>query len=467
MSEEKVAASAARIPPHSANAEKSVLGSMMISQEAVAIATQTLKPEDFYFEIHKKIFECMLKLVRAGLPVDFVTLTDQMEKEGTLDALGGYDYVTELNRFVPTVAHAEEYVSIVADKSILRRLIAACGTITQESFESQDVTQVMQHAEQLIFSISQNRERKSFVSIQEAVAEELDKVENMMANPDAVIGLRSGYNSLDAWTGGFRGSELILLAARPSMGKTAFVLGIAEQVPRFNPNATVAIFSLEMPYLDLTARMLSAISTLSLQNIRTGRLNGGDDSRRLSDAGLKLSEASIYIDDTSSITVMEIRSKCRRLKMEHGLSLVIIDYLQLIAGAGGNAAHAGESYQQEVAAMTRALKIMARELDVPVILLSQLSRGPERRDPPKPILSDLRDSGAIEQDADMVIFLYREAYYAALKKEAEAQALTNEAEVIIAKNRNGPTGTVKLLWDASNATFREIDSDAMRSRLQE
>ena len=456
---------APRVMPNSANAEKSVLGAMMISQEAVIAALEILVPEDFYYEIHKRIFEAMVSLARHAQPVDFVTLSEQLETDGNLDALGGYEYITELNRFVPTAAHAEEYIRIVAEKSLLRRLISACAKITEDAFSGQEVNKILYEAERAIFTLSQNKKKQSFVPIQQAVSETLDKVDLLMRNPDALAGLRTGFNALDNWLGGLRGNELILLAARPSMGKSAFVLNIAGQVPRNNPNATVAVFSLEMPYEDITARMLSSIGYVSLQNLRTGRIQQDQEMDRLIRAAGTLSDTSIYIDDSSSITVMEMRSKCRRLKMEKGLSLVIIDYLQLISGAGGG--KSAESHQQEVADMTRALKIMSRELEVPIILLSQLSRGPDRRDPPKPILSDLRDSGAIEQDADVVIFLYRDAYYANLKKDVDPATITNEAEIIIAKNRNGPTGTVKLMWDGANASFRDVEGALGASRTQQ
>ncbi len=463
MSQEQIGA--ARVMPNSPNAEKSVLGAMMISPDAVAAAMEVLTAEDFYFEIHKRIYEAMVTLSRSAQPVDFVTLTDQLEKDGNLEALGGYEYITELNRFVPTAAHIDDYIRIVSGKSLLRRLISACAKITEDAFSGQEVFDILHNAERAIFTISQNKQKQSFVSIQEAVNKTLDKVDLLMRDPDALAGLRTGFNALDNWLGGLRNNELILLAARPSMGKSAFALNIAEQVPRNNPNATVAIFSLEMPYEDIAARMLSSIGYIPLQNLRTGRIQQDQEMDRLIRAAGTLSDTSIYIDDTSSITVMEMRSKCRRLKMERGLSLVIIDYLQLISGAGGG--KTPESHQQEVAEMTRALKIMARELEVPIILLSQLSRGPDRRDPPKPILSDLRDSGAIEQDADVVIFLYRDAYYANMKKDVDPATITNEAEIIIAKIGNGPTGTVKMMWDSANASYRDLDAPIGASRVQQ
>ena len=448
------AAPQGRVPPNSLQAEKSVLGAMMLSRDAVAAAMEHLTSEDFYYEINRRIFEAMVHLVRHSQPVDFVTLTDQLEKAGTLEALGGYDYVTEINGFVPSAANVEEYIRIVADRSTLRRLIAAATGILEESFAaSKEVDVILGQAENAIFSIAQSKRRTSFISIQDALDELLDKVQEMSENPEPVTGLKSGFTLLDQWTTGFKPSELILIAARPAMGKTAFELNIAQQAARVNPDSCIALFSLEMPYEQLVSRLVSSVGNLPLQNLRTGRL-GDPDWTRLDNASATLYDTQIYIDDTPGVTVLEMRSKCQRLKMEHGLSLVCIDYLQLITGSGGNG-RGSESRQQEVSEITRSLKLMARELDVPILLLSQLSRAPERRENHRPMLADLRDSGAIEQDADMVIFLYRESYYAMEKQDVDPSEITNEAEVIIAKNRNGPTGTVKLIWDAANASFRD------------
>ena len=446
-----------RIPPNSLQAEKSVLGAMMLSQEAMAVAAESLVATDFYYEINGRIFEAMMRLYRHAQPVDFVTLTDQLEKDGTLQALGGYDYISEINRFVPSAANVREYITIVSEKSMLRRLIDAAGRITEACYAGEKpIDVILSEAEKAIFAVTQSRQTKNFVSIQEALDATLERIELLHEDPDALAGLRTGYRTLDQWTGGFRAGELILLAARPSMGKTALELNIAAQAARLNENAVIALFSLEMSYEDLAARMLSTVGYLPLQNLRSGKLQG-QEWEKLQNASTTLGNTEIYIDDSSGITIMEMRSKCRRLKLERGLSMVMIDYLQLITSAREGGGGDGNR-QQEVAEITRALKIMARELDVPIVLLSQLSRGPERRDNHRPLLSDLRDSGAIEQDADVVLFLFREAYYANEKTDVDPASISNEGEIIIAKNRNGPTGTVKVLWDGANASFRDIDA---------
>lgn len=446
-----------RVPPSSLQAEKSVLGAMMLSQEAMAAAAEALVKTDFYYEINGRIFDGMMRLYRHAQPVDFVTLTDQLERDGTLQALGGYEYISELNTFVPSAANVREYIKIVSEKSMLRRLIDAAGKITEDCYAGEkNIEAILSDAEKAIFSITQSRQTQGFVSIQEALDATLERVELLHENPDALAGMRTGFRQLDQWTGGLRSGELILLAARPSMGKTALELNIAEQAARLNKDAVVALFSLEMPYEDLTARMLSTVGYLPLQNLRSGKLQG-QEWEKLQNASNTLGNTEIYIDDSSGITIMEMRSKCRRLKLEKGLSLIMIDYLQLISSAREGGGGDGNR-QQEIAEITRALKIMARELDVPIVLLSQLSRGPEKRDNHRPMLSDLRDSGAIEQDADVVLFLYREAYYANEKTDVDPATISNEGEIIIAKNRNGPTGTVKVLWDGANASYRDIDA---------
>lgn len=442
-----------RVPPHSLNAEKSVLGAMMLDGEAVARALERLNPTDFYFEANNRIFAAMGRLFSQGRPVDFVTLTDLLEQEGLLEAVGGYDYITQINTFVPSAAHVGEYIQIVEDRSMLRRLIHAAAKITEDCYNaSRDVSEILSDAEKAIFSISQSKHRGGFVPIHQALDELLEKVQRLAEEGETVTGVRTGFPTLDNWLTGLQPADLILLAARPGMGKSAFEINIAQQAAWYNPGATVALFSLEMPYEHIAARMLSSVGRIPLQDIRTGRISDFD---KLWAASAKLGESSIYIDDTPGITVMEIRSKCRRLKLEKGLTLVGIDYLQLISSASSRA---GENRQQEISEITRALKLMARELNVPVLLLSQLSRAAEKRESHRPMLSDLRESGAIEQDADIVIFLYREAYYADEKTEVDAAQLSNVAEVKIAKNRNGPTGTLKLMWDAPTASFREVET---------
>ena len=452
MSEQNV--SGGRIPPHNIDAEKSVLGAMILSARAASHAFEQLGPEDFYFGAHIKIFESMTSLAAGGKPIDLITLSDRLETDGVLEAVGGPSYIAELSEFVPTASNIFQYAQIVKDDATLRRMIEAAGEIADECYEaSLEVSQILTRAEKRIFDISQKENKRTFVHIEQGVDETLKQIEERYANPNAVTGLKSGFPTLDQTLTGFQKAQLVLIAARPSMGKTSLMLDIARSAAMLNEDAKVAVFSLEMPYEHLVERMISSKGRIPLQNIRTGRLSDRNwDS--LNEAADDLSGCQIYIDDTAGCTVMEMMSKCRRLKIEHGLSMVIIDYLQLIASAG---TRRSESRQQEVTEMTRALKLMARELDVPVILGSQLSRAPEQRTDHHPMLSDLRESGAIEQDADIVMFIYRDDYYKL--KEGNAAEITNIAEIIIAKQRNGPTGTVELTWDGEHATFRDVTTE--------
>ena len=450
MSEQNV--TGGRIPPHNIDAEKSVLGAMILSARAASHAFEQLKSEDFYLGAHVRIFESMIRLSSAGSPIDMITLSDRLETDGALEAVGGPSYIAELSEFVPTSSNIYQYAQIVKDDAALRRLIEAASDISNECYEATlEVPQILARAEKRIFDISQKENKKSFVHARQGVEETLKQIEERYANPSAVTGLKSGFPSLDQTLTGFQSGQLVLIAARPSMGKTSLMLDIASNAARLNENAKIAFFQLEMPYEHLIERIISATGRIPLQNIRTGRLNDRNwDS--LNTAADELSECDLFFDDTAGVTVMEMLSKCRRLKIEHGLSMVVIDYLQLIASAG--ISNRGDSRQQEVSEMTRALKLMARELDVPVILGSQLSRAPEQRVDHRPMLSDLRESGAIEQDADIVMFIYRDDYYKL--KEGNAAEITNIAEIIIAKQRNGPTGTVELTWDGENATFRDV-----------
>jgi len=445
-----------RIPPHNLNAEKSVLGAMLLDMDAVLAAVQILRAEDFYYSANGKIYEAMVQLYNQGRPVDFVTLTDHLETFGVLEAVGGYEYVTEISTFVPSFANVGDYIAIVRERALLRRLIKAGSQIIEAGYDhTRSVPEILSMAEKLIFDISQSGHSREFIDIQTAITEVMDHIQELSENGEPITGLSTGFPSLNHKLSGLHPSELILVASRPAMGKTAFGLNIAQQVARFNENATVAIFELEMPYEQLT-RLLSNVGALPMQQLITGQM---DDFSKLYDASDRFKEAKIFIDDTPSISVMEMRSKCRRLKMQHGLSLVLIDYLQLISGSGGRTA---ESRQQEVSEITRGLKLMARELEVPVILLAQVSRSPERRENHRPMLSDLRESGAIEQDADIVMFLYREAYYASEKPDVDPATITNESEVIIAKNRNGSTGTIKLLWKGETVSFVESAMPGMQ-----
>lgn len=439
-----------RIPPHNLDAEKSILGAMVLSQNAASHAMERLKPNDFYQGAHARIFESMISLASKGQPIDLITLSDRLETDGVLQAVGGPAYIAELSQFVPTASNIAQYVEIVKSDSTLRQLIQAAGEITDECYaDTMELSQILTSAEKRIFDISQKENKKSFIHVEQGVDKTLKDIEERYANPSSITGLKSGFPTLDNRLTGFHPAQLILIAARPSMGKTALMLNITQQAAMLNENCNIAIFQLEMPYEHLIERMMSSLGRIPMQNIRTGRLSDKDwDS--LSEASDKLGSCDIFIDDTPSVSVMEILSKCRRLKIEHGLSMVIIDYLQLIASSSKKS----DSRQQEVSEMSRMLKLMARELDVPVIVGSQLSRAPEQRADHRPMLSDLRESGAIEQDADVVMFLYRDDYYKI--KEGNAAEITNIAEVIVAKQRNGPTGVVELTWDGENATFRDV-----------
>ena len=423
-----------RIPPHNIEAEQSVLGSMLLDKEAVAVAVDGLKPEDFYLDAHKEIFEAMVDIFDRGEPVDLVTVVEELRQRTTLDAVGGVSYITDLSMTVPSTANIKYYVGIVEEKSILRRLISACNEIIKESYEAkEDIDIIVDHAEKKIFQVSQRNTTSDFEPIKDILLDTYTKIEELSKNKGKIIGIPTGFVDLDQKTSGLHPSDFILVAARPSMGKTSFVLNVAQHAA-LRADVPTAIFSLEMSKDQLVQRMLSSESNVELQKIRTGELTE-EEWIRLVEAAGPLSQAPIYIDDTPGISVMEMRSKARRLKMEKGLGLIVIDYLQLMTGRGR-----AENRQQEISEISRSLKALARELSVPVIALSQLSRAPEARTDHRPMLSDLRDFGAIEQDADVVMFLYRDEYY---NPDTEKK---NIAEVIIAKQRNGPTGTVELVW---------------------
>lgn len=423
-----------RIPPHNIEAEQSVLGSMLLDKEAVAVAVDGLKPEDFYLDAHKEIFEAMVDIFDRGEPVDLVTVVEELRQRTTLDAVGGVSYITDLSMTVPSTANIKYYVAIVEEKSILRRLISACNEIIKESYEAkEDIDIIVDHAEKKIFQVSQRNTTSDFEPIKDILLDTYTKIEELSKNKGKIIGIPTGFVDLDQKTSGLHPSDFILVAARPSMGKTSFVLNVAQHAA-LRADVPTAIFSLEMSKDQLVQRMLSSESNVELQKIRTGELTE-EEWIRLVEAAGPLSQAPIYIDDTPGISVMEMRSKARRLKMEKGLGLIVIDYLQLMTGRGR-----AENRQQEISEISRSLKALARELSVPVIALSQLSRAPEARTDHRPMLSDLRDSGAIEQDADVVMFLYRDEYY---NPDTEKK---NIAEVIIAKQRNGPTGTIELVW---------------------
>lgn len=433
------------IPPHSTEAEQSVLGSMMLDKEAVASAAEALKPEDFYSQAHQVIYKIMLKLYDTGKPVDLVTVTDELYQSGLMDSIGGITYITDLSRVVPSTANVGYYISIIEQKATLRKLIQASNGIIKDSYESsKDIDTIINDAEKSIFDISQKQSGNGFASVKATLLDCYSKIEETYKNKGQISGIPTGFTELDYKLTGLHPSELILIAARPSMGKTSFVMNIAQYVS-VHAKIPIAVFSLEMSKEQITNRLLCCESNVELHKVRTGALSD-EDWKKLAWGLASLSQAPIYIDDTPGISVMEMRSKCRRLKIEKGLGLVIIDYLQLMGGNGKS-----ESRQQEISDISRSLKVMARELSVPVIALSQLSRAPEARNDHRPMLSDLRESGAIEQDADVVLFLYRDEYY---NPDTEDK---NIAELIISKQRNGPTGVVKLAWLGEFTKFANLE----------
>ncbi|WP_116190789.1 replicative DNA helicase [Paenibacillus taihuensis] len=435
-----------RVPPQNMEAEQAVLGAVLLQTEALITSMERVKSEDFYLPSHQLIFEAMVQLGEASQPIDLVTLTAYLQDHQQLEEIGGVSYLAKLANSVPTAANVDYYAQIVEEKSMLRRLIRTATNIVSNGYAAaEDVGSLLSEAESRILEISNLRSSSGFISIRDVLMEVFEKVEFLYTNKGGSSGIPSGFTDLDKMTAGFQRSDLIIIAARPSVGKTAFALNVAQNVG-VRAKETVAIFSLEMSAAQLVQRMICAESNVDAGRMRTGYLEG-DDWEKLTMAIGSLSEAQIYIDDTPGITVADIRAKCRRLKKERGLGMILIDYLQLISGRG----KAGENRQQEVSEISRTLKQIARELEVPVIALSQLSRGVEQRQDKRPMMSDLRESGSIEQDADIVAFLYRDDYY---DKESEKK---NIIEIIIAKQRNGPVGTVELAFLKSFNKFVGLD----------
>ena len=425
-----------RMPPASVEAEQAVLGAMLLKPDAVTLVAEELTADDFYRETHRLIYEAMMELKERTEPVDIVTLTEQLKKADKLAKIGGIPAISLIANSVPTAANVQYHARIVREKAQLRSLISAATEIAGAAYEdADDVEDIMDGAEKRILAVSSGKRSKDFVPIQDILLDTLEQIETRYSNKGSITGLPTGFTELDHLTAGLQKSDLILVAARPSMGKTAFTLNIAAHVV-LRAKAPVAFFSLEMSKEQLVQRLLCSEGRIDSQRLRVGELEEkewGD----LVDTANRLSAAPLYIDDTPGITVMELRSKARRLKAEHGLSLIIIDYLQLMQGRTNKS---GDNRQQEISEISRSLKALARELNVPVIALSQLSRSVESRQIKRPMLSDLRESGSLEQDADIVMFLYREDYY---DPETENKNIT---EVIIAKHRNGPVDTVELTF---------------------
>lgn len=423
-----------KIPPHSIEAEQSALGALILDQDAVTEVIELIGEDDFYKEAHKAIYRGIIDLYNKNEPVDIITLSEELGKAGVLEDIGGIEYLSDLTTMGVLTTNAKHYAKIIEEKSTLRRLIRASSEIIEKGYQGEDeAIHLLDLAEKSIFDISQKKNREGLEPIKDVLLKAYEQIERLYGSESTVTGITTGFIDLDAKTSGFQRSDLILVAARPSMGKTAFSLNLCLSAA-LKSNGSVAIFSLEMSKEQLVQRMLSAESQIAMGDLRSGNLKE-EDWIGLAKAMNNLSNCKIYIDDTPAITVTELRAKCRKLKMERGLDLIMIDYLQLMNGSGKN-----ESRQQEISTISRSLKAIAREMDCPVVALSQLSRAPELRADHRPILSDLRESGAIEQDADLVMFLYRDEYYF---PDSEKKGI---GEVIIAKQRNGETGTVELVW---------------------
>ena len=436
----------AKIPPHDIDAEQAVLGSMLTDKDAVNAAIETLKEDAFYREDNRAIYQAIINLYSKSEPIDIITLKDELESMDKFEQVGGYEYLASLPDKVPTTANVQKYIKIVEEKAILRKLIKTANEIIELGYDpAEDVEDIMDNAEKKIFDIMQSKNQKGYTPIKDVLVESFTKLEELYNRKQHITGVPTGFVELDYKTAGLHGSELILVAARPAMGKTAFALNIATNAA-LRGNAPVAIFSLEMSKDQLVNRILCSEAMVDSNKVRTGKLEE-DDWVKLAGAIGPLSESEIYIDDTPGISVMEIRTKCRKLKMEKNIGLVVIDYLQLVQGSNKRQA----SREQEISEISRSLKILAKEINVPVIALSQLSRAAEQRPDHRPMLSDLRESGAIEQDADIVMFLYRDDYY---NKESEKKDI---AEVIIAKQRGGQTGTVELLWMGNYTKFVNLE----------
>lgn len=437
---------AGKLPPQNVDAEMSLLGAVLIDEETLADISEHVTAKDFYDKRHAMIYAAMMRLYEKHRPVDLLTLTDELKKKKELDTVGGSAYITELTNYVPTAAHAETYAEMVAQKAVRRRLIKASGEISEMGFDEDTTTQeLLEKAEAELFSVSDQSLKQDLVSIESILTESFDRMEELHRNKGSLRGVRTGYRDLDNMTAGLQRSDLIILAARPAMGKTTLVTNLAYNVATV-AKQSVLFFSLEMSKEQLVDRMLADASGVDAWNIRTGNLSDEDFSK-LSEAMGEMAEAPIFIDDTPGVSVLEMRTKARRAAHEQPLGLIIVDYLQLMQSSG----RSDGNRVQEVSEISRGLKLIARELNVPVVALSQLSRSVESRSPQIPQLSDLRESGSIEQDADIVMFIYREDYY---NPDTDRQHIT---DLIIAKHRNGPTGKVELYFHPERLRFTSVD----------
>ena len=435
-----------KVPPQDIEAEQAVIGSMLTDQDAVSSAIETLKPEDFYREDNKIIYEAILNIYNRAEPIDIITLKAELSSMNKLEAVGGLEYIAVLPDKVPTTANVDRYIKIVEEKAMLRNLIKTANEILNMGYEpTEEPERVMDLAEKKIFDVMQKKSQKGYTPIKDVLVESFAKLEELYNQKQHVTGVPTGFIDLDRMTAGLHGSEFILIAARPAMGKSAFALNIGAYAAT-RANIPVAIFSLEMAKDQVANRILCSEALVDSNAVRTGELTD-EDLSKLAETSGELSQAQIFIDDTAGISVMEIRAKCRKLKLEKNIGVVVIDYLQLVQGSNKR----NSSREQEISEISRSLKILAKEIEVPVIALSQLSRAVEARPDHRPMLSDLRESGSIEQDADIVMFLYRDDYY---NEDSEKK---NQAEVIIAKQRAGSTGTVDLAWLGQYTKFANLD----------
>ncbi len=446
-----------RVPPHSIDGEQAVLGGILLDSRRINEVLEILRPEHFYMQSHRDIYKAMMELSDKQLPLDVVTLKDKLEGMGKLDTIGGIEYISELASMVPTAANVAVYARIIREKALLRQTIEAGIDIVSEGFEEpSDVEEFLDRAEKRLFDVTQEKLEQPYHPIKSVVKEAFKRIEQLDENTGSVVGVPTGFTKLDQMTSGFQPSELIIVAARPSMGKTSLALNIAQNAA-LNDGAKVGIFSLEMSRTDLVIRMMCSIGRVDSQKFRTGHL---DDNEwiKLVESADRLNNAPIYLDDTAGINVMALRAKARRMKMNHGLDMVLIDYLQLMQGTSS---HRDQNREQEISQISRSLKALAKELEIPVIALSQLNRDLEKRQDKRPQMSDLRESGAIEQDADVILFIYRDIVYNPDNIEKET-----DGELIIAKQRSGPTGIVPVRYFREYTLFdnyiRDEDADLYR-----
>ncbi len=436
-----------KLPPQSIEAEMSLLGGILIDNDAINRVIEILEVDDLYRESHRKLLRAMIDLNERGEPCDFITLSDILKKKGELEEVGGGAYLATLVEYVPTAANIAYYSKIIKEKAVVRKLISAATEIVTQGYDEQvEVEKLLDGAQKVIFEISENKLRPAFVQVGAVLKDTIKNIEKLYEKKEHITGVPTGFADLDEKTAGFQRGDLIIIAGRPSMGKTAFALNIAQYAAiHADPQQPVAVFSLEMSKEQLVTRLLCSEARIDASRLRTGHLIDSDWDRLARGAG-NLHEAKIFIDDTPAISVLEMRAKCRRLKAEQGISMIVVDYLQLMRG-GSNP----ESRQQEISEISRSLKALAKELDVPVVALSQLNRGLESRTDKRPMMSDLRESGAIEQDADVIMFVYREEVY-----DKENEELKGKAEIIIGKQRNGPIGIVDLAFRGEYTRFENL-----------